>query len=335
LKIRGKITAIILAVSLASCSSIPSPTWIDTGSTQKYPDSKYITSSGCGKTLQEARSEARSGIARKLLTKVDSVTRMSTNLTINKNGQSVEKNSSSTDNFASQVSLAGMSYPKVFRESSKNVCVLGVMNKNRARLAYHEDISVAEKDLWAYKRELSSHNKLSELRAAAAVLGSWNQVNADNQALKLLSHSPFGEDTTPEEVKKAQKIVKKLGSIRVEASQYSADPGAANRLVEATKTAFEAAGFRESASPAFVVVVGVPVHNWITDAITGTRFEWSAKIDFTEAGTGKIDATQEASGVTAGEDAYETLSSVQNRETADFEKELVIPLVDKIISPQQ
>ena len=336
-----KKTTIVLSslLLLSSCASLPPPLWLDTDQDMRYPAPSFISGSGCGKTRGEARQKARVEIARKLVSRVDSINETNSFLETNqKNGRLSFKDSrlsSSDDVDTSDVSLAGVFYPDTYRSSGR-VCVLAVVNKNKARTILLGDFYDSKKMLNRYSKKMDqASSPIFKLRAALLVLKAEENVTRDKKTLAL-----FGKrvDSQGMSLKKAKETVAKLGTFYIEHS-YGSDVAAQGRLEEQILEDFTKAGFTEAfVKPAFIIKGEIEKHDsTYTPEYYGPLFHerWAARVTIYDGKTGRQLLTREEEGETRGKELSNNqilgYVSVYDKESNDFSRYIIKPLLREML----
>ena len=321
---KGLLISSMVLLGLGACSTVPGYSngsqWIDTGSDPKYPSSIYITASGCGKDIGTAREEANVNLARKMLTSIDTIQRVNS-ITTNTDGVLHYSNTSeSTDKLVSQVSLAGLSYPEV-RHTGKGVCVLGVMDKGKARIDFRQDIASGEKIVRSIKKK-GYPTALDALKADIQLIGTQQRINRDKESLALLSHRPF-QTISSKDLDIAEKGIRKLSRIKVIANVQ----GMGNQnpeLQEAFENQLKRAGFTVTNSdPVFILKVS-GVHRWLVNPLSGTQFDWHLKVSLQGHNT---DVEQDYRGSYGAQNPGDLVTQTEDEEEQVFERDIAYPFI--------
>lgn len=327
---------------VTACAAAPLPSWVDTDMDPTLSQAQYVTGAGCGETRDEARQRARAEIAHKLSISVNSTIRSNTEEFSIVSGKGyhafVTRDSARTERSASDVSLAGVSYPRYYHGGGK-VCVLAAVDKAKARTIYEGDMSRARSILRRYNTALSGkYGTLAELKAALTVLRAKEALYRDQKAMGLLTGTSGKYPAiNAREVQKARNLVKQLATFQM-AQTWGVDAAAQDRLDFITAEDFQQAGFTEAViNPAFIVSAQVEKHSSTFDpAFYGPIFHlhWAVRVSVYDSKTGELLFTKAQEGTTTGKELstnsiFGTVS-VYDKEEKAFSNLVVKPLLKEM-----
>lgn len=203
--VQGLVFSLLAASVFSACASTPSstqenkeglPQWVSQ-SQSAYPDSRYLTAVGVGKTRTEAIQDARKNLAENFLVKVKSETQVNTQTRMNQNTQgdhSGETNSATEKNLTlvTETSLRSSEVKEVATVSNETYALIA-LDKLTARSGLLMEAEKSRVKLNSYIEGLQTRFQAKRFEDAKAELSKLEQLLGEAGALGMSALIPYAE----------------------------------------------------------------------------------------------------------------------------------------------
>ena len=217
----------------------------------------FVSAAGCGETPLEAKQQAAAGISQKILVSVHSSVLSRKTSTTSSTGMPASNNVlSEKTRLSSNLLLSAISFKNVWH-SGKQVCVLGVMNKQHAKNYLSNSLTTIKEQIHDTRMKASRlRDTLGLLKEDSQLLNLEEAQHGIHTTLAALSHKPLPPDATDTVDRRLAAKIDKLKTISVDVVREDGGTtgnGGSGRLQRALTAVLTDNGFRQSLHPALSV----------------------------------------------------------------------------------